>query len=164
MVLNPILHAALRHDAADTTDGELLERYLGQRDEAAFELLARRHAPMVLAVCRRIVGHSQDAEDAFQATFLVLVRRGAPIRPRAMAGNGLDGVAYRAGHKARTAAARRGARERIMSKLPESATVAEGLWHDLEPLLDLELNRLPAKYRLPIVLCDLEGKTRKETA
>src|SRR5262245_58132667 len=91
--LNHVVHclrdrATLENDA-QLTDGELLERYLKHRDEAAFEALVRRHGPMVLAVCRRVVNNSQDAEDAFQATFLVFVRKAASIRPRHMVGNWL---------------------------------------------------------------------------
>ncbi|HZU35142.1 MAG TPA: TIGR03067 domain-containing protein, partial [Gemmataceae bacterium] len=100
----------------------------------------------------------------FQATFLVLVRKATTITPRDAVGNWLYGVAYRAAQKIRVAAARRRSKEVQMAQIPEPATVADGLWHDLVPLLDHELALLPAKYRLPLVLCDLEGKTRKEAA
>jgi RNA polymerase sigma factor (sigma-70 family) len=146
------------------TDAVLLERYLASRDEAAFEALVRRHGPMVLAVCRRVADNVQDAEDAFQATFLVLVRKAASIRPRHLVGNWLYGVAYRAGLKVRTVTHRQRTRERPLDRVPEHATIASGLWDDLLPLLDRELNALPEKFRLPIILCDLEGKTRKEAA
>src|SRR5207253_4595286 len=79
--------------AADTTDGQLLEHYLARRDETAFAALVRRHGPMVLGVCRRVLRHEQDAEDAFQATFLVLVRKASSVRPRALVGHWLHGVA-----------------------------------------------------------------------
>lgn len=148
----------------ELTDGELLERYLHGRDDDAFEALVERHGPMVLAVCRRVVGNLQDAEDAFQATFLVLVRKAASIRPRNKVGNWLHGVAYRAGLKARTLSNRQKERERQMKKVPEATTIETGLWEDLIPLLDQEINALPEKFRLPIVLCDLEGKSRKEAA
>src|SRR5213078_1641513 len=96
-------------------DGELLERFLTTRDECAFELLVRRHGPMVLGVCRRILDNPHDAEDAFQATFLVLVRRAHTIRPRERVGNWLYGVARRTALKARVADARRRAKERRAS-------------------------------------------------
>ncbi len=160
-VLSHLRDILARPDAEGQTDGELLERFLSRRDESAFEGLLRRHGPMVLGVCRRILGNSHDAEDAFQATFLVLVRRGDRIRPRSRVGNWLYGVAYRTALEARRAAARRRAREaRAMppSKPPEN------VWTELRPLLDCELSRLPDKYRMPLVLCDLEGVTRKEAA
>jgi RNA polymerase sigma factor (sigma-70 family) len=121
-------------------------------------------APWYSASARRLLGNQPDAEDAFQATFIVLLRKASAIRPPGMVGNWLHGVAYRAAMKVKTALARRGARERSMSRLPEPATVERGLWDDLLPVLDQELDRLPAKYRIPIVLCDLEGKTRKDAA
>src|SRR5262245_14495124 len=93
-VIGQVGQAALRQDGAGPTDGELLEWYLGQRHEAAFEALARRHGPMVLGVCRRILRNEADAEDAFQATFLVLVRKAAAIRCRGQLGNWLYGVAH----------------------------------------------------------------------
>jgi RNA polymerase sigma factor (sigma-70 family) len=146
------------------TDGQLLDRYLRSRDELAFELLVRRHGPMVLGVCRRLLLTPEDAEDAFQATFLVLARKAASVRPRERVGPWLHGVAYLAARKARAATTRRHAREKQVRALPEPATVADGLWDDLAPLLDREVTRLPEKYRRPIVLCDLEGKTRAEAA
>src|SRR5215469_9410145 len=94
-----------RQDADKQTDGQLLECFLTRREEHAFELLLRRHGPMVLGVCRRILGNDHDAEDAFQATFLVLVRRGDRIRPRSQVGNWLYGVAYRTASELRRAAA-----------------------------------------------------------
>ena len=155
--------AKVQSDAA-LTDGDLLDHYLTSREESAFEALMRRHGPMVLAVCRRVADNAQDAEDAFQATFLVLLRKAASIRPRHMVGNWLYGVAFRAGMKARTVTSRQRTRERQMDMLPEAVTLESGLWDDLLPVLDQELDALPEKYRLPIVLCDLEGKTRKEVA
>jgi RNA polymerase sigma factor (sigma-70 family) len=153
-----------RDGAVGQTDGQLLEAFITRRDEAAFETLVRRHGPMVLSTCRRILGNYPDAEDAFQAAFLVLVRKAASVRPREMVGGWLYGVAYRAALKARTAAARRRAREQTMRNLPEPRTLEKSLGEDLLPLLDQELHRLPEKLRLPVVLCDLEGKTRKEAA
>src|SRR5713101_3188428 len=148
--------------ASGLTDAELLERFLTLRDEAAFESLVRRHGPMVLAVCRRVLHHDQDAEDAFQATFLVLVRKAATIWPRHMLPNWLFGVAYRTALAAKTAAARRRMKESQVIPMPPSDV--PDLWHDLRPILDEELSHLPNKYRVPIVLCDLEGKSRQEAA
>jgi RNA polymerase sigma-70 factor (ECF subfamily) len=150
-----------RRDGDEQTDGHLLELFLARRDEHAFEVLVRRHGPMVLGVCRRILGNGHDAEDAFQATFLVLVRRGDRIRPRSQVGNWLYGVAYRTALEARRAATRRRRREaQVMPRTQPS----EDAWTELRPLLDQELSRLPDRYRMPLVLCDLEGITRKEAA
>ena len=157
--------AVLAGGKADRTDGQLLEDYVSRRDEAAVAALVRRHGPMVWGVCRRVLHDYHDAEDAFQATFLVLVRKAASIVPRAMVGNWLYGVAHQTALKARATAAKRRARERQVKDMPEPAARPEpDLWDDLEPLLDQELSRLPDKYRVAIVLCDLEGKTRKEAA
>jgi RNA polymerase sigma factor (sigma-70 family) len=142
-------------------DGQLLERFLARRDSAAFETLLRRHGPMVLGVCQRVLRNIHDAEDAFQATFLVLVRKAASVRPREHVGNWLYGVAYRTAMKAKAMAAKRSARER-MNPRPElivDASSAEWL-----AMLDQELSQLPDKYRVPVVLCDLEGKAQKEAA
>jgi RNA polymerase sigma factor (sigma-70 family) len=159
-----ILHALTQLASTGLSDGQLLSRYVTTRDAAAFETLVRRHGPMVLGVCRRLLPNLHDAEDAFQATFLVLVRKAMTITPRDAVGSWLYGVAYRAAQKVRVAAARRRSKEVQAAQVPEPTTVAEGLWHDVLPLLDHELALLPDKYRLPIVLCDLEGKTRKEAA
>src|SRR5689334_25094873 len=97
--------------AAEASDGQLLARFAAGRDEEAFAALVRRHGPMVLGVCRRVVRHAHDAEDAFQAAFLVLARRGESVRPRDMVGPWLCGVAWRAAMKARCRTARRLSRE-----------------------------------------------------
>src|SRR5262245_42532773 len=148
---------------AEVTDGMLLESYVRTREEEAFAALVRRHGPMVWGVCRRMLGH-EDAEDAFQATFLVLARKAAAVVPRAMVANWLYGVAHQTALKARANTARRGAREQQVVTMPEPAVQPEKLWDDVRPLLDLELRRLPDKYQAVIVLCDLDGKTRKEAA
>jgi RNA polymerase sigma factor (sigma-70 family) len=151
-------------NGSEQTDGELLERYVARREEAAFAALVRRHAPMVWGVCRRVVPGHQDAEDAFQATFLVLVRKAASVVPRQMVGNWLYGVAYQTAVKARAIAARRQAREKQVTDMPEPQDRPFHSLPDLQPVLDQELTRLPARYRAVIVLCDLEGKTRGEAA
>jgi RNA polymerase sigma factor (sigma-70 family) len=147
------------------TDGQLLECFLARRDEAAFAALVRRHGPMVLGVCRRVLCDAHDAEDAFQVTFLVLVRKAASLRQRELVGNWLYGTAYRAALETRAGNAARQARERQVRQMPEPQAADEtDVWHDLRPLLDQELNHLPDKYRVPIVLCDLEGRKRKDIA
>jgi RNA polymerase sigma factor (sigma-70 family) len=156
--------ALLLRECGSLGDADLLGRFLAGRDEAAFAALVRRHGPMVLGVCRRVLGHAQDAEDAFQATFLVLLRRAAAIRKRESVGNWLYGVAYRTALEARAAVARRHAVERQVQTMPEPTVDPAELLDDLRPVLDAELNRLPDRYRAAIVLCDLEGRPRREAA
>ncbi len=164
-VLERLRFEAVRQNGAGMTDGQLLGHFLSRRDEAAFEALVRRHGPMVLGVCRRILHSSEDAEDAFQATFLVLVRKAASIHNRELLGNWLYGVAYRTALDARSAAARRRTRERQVTCMPEPATLDRPeLGHELRAILDQELNRLPEQYRAAVVLCDLEGRSRRDAA
>jgi RNA polymerase sigma factor (sigma-70 family) len=144
------------------TGGELLERFVTRRDGPAFAALVRRHGPMVLGVCRRVLRNEADAEDAFQATFLVLARKAATVRPRGMVGNWLYGVAHRTALKARATRARRSAREREAAARPRPGA-GEAREH-LRALLDRELQALPDRYRAAVVLCDLEGTTIKEAA
>jgi RNA polymerase sigma factor (sigma-70 family) len=146
------------------TDGQLLGSFLAHRDEAAFELLVRRHAVMVLGVCKRVLGNVHDAEDAFQATFLVLARRAASVVPREQVGNWLHGVALRTAVEARARRARRRARELQVTDMPHPTVPPDVDLHELHRLLDEELGRLPVKYRSGIILCDLEGRSRKEAA
>jgi RNA polymerase sigma factor (sigma-70 family) len=162
-VLEHLRRAARRQHDAGRTDGELLTCYLVRRDEAAFEGLVRRHGPMVYGVCRRLLRSEADAEDAFQATFLVFIRKAASIRPREKTANWLYGVAYHTAQKARDAAMKRRVKERQagQSYRPEAA---EDIWGPLLPLLDQEIHRLPEHYRLAVVLCDLEGKSHKNAA
>jgi RNA polymerase sigma factor (sigma-70 family) len=140
------------------SDRELLHALVTRRDDAAFEALLRRHGPMVLAVCRRVLRSTHDAEDAFQATFLVLVRKASTIRERDVVGSWLYGVAYRTAQKARTMNARR------RSKEQQAATQLRRAEAPLAFDLDDELSALPEKYRVPVVLCQLEGRSRKEVA
>jgi RNA polymerase sigma factor (sigma-70 family) len=163
-ILRHLRRASTLRDAAELTDGQLLDRFLARRDDAAFEALVKRHGAMVLGVCRRVLGNAADAEDAFQATFLVLVRKAHAVRPRELVGNWLHGVAYRTALRARSAAAQRRAKERQVLPMPRQETLPDETWRDVQPLLDRELNGLPEKYRVPIVLCDLEGKARREAA
>ena len=151
---------------AGLTDGQLLERFATRRPEAAeaaFEALVSRHGPMVLRVARGVLRDPHDVEDAFQATFLVLVRKADSIGERDLLGPWLYGVARRVALKARVVAARRNRREGGMIDDPP-ADPAEGAWLDLRPMLHEELDRLPDKYRKPIVLCHLQGLTHAEAA
>jgi RNA polymerase sigma-70 factor (ECF subfamily) len=147
------------------TDRELMDRFLADREEVAFESLVRRHGPMVLGVCRRVLANRHDAEDAFQATFLVLVRRAAAVIPRDLVGPWLYGVAYRTALEARRMRTRRMVREGQSTPRPGRRTVSDEA-ADREGLerLDRELARLPDRYRVPVILCDLEGKTHREAA
>jgi RNA polymerase sigma factor (sigma-70 family) len=145
------------------SDGQLLGRFLDSREEAAFAALVRRHGPMVLGVCRRLLGNVHDAEDAFQATFLLLARKAASVVQREAVGSWLYSVAYRTAVEARAAANRRRGRERQVVDMPHPE-VAPAEAQDWRPLLDRELNQLPEKYRDPLVLCDLQGNSRKQAA
>jgi RNA polymerase sigma factor (sigma-70 family) len=157
-------NALPRRDKADRTDGELLECFVRDREQAALGALVQRHGRMGWGVCRRLLRDLHAAEDAFQATFLVLVRRAAAIVPREMVANWLYGVAHRTALKARATAAKRRTREKQVTTMPEPTREQQQLWDDLQPVLDRELSRLPAKYRAVLVVCDLEEKTRKEAA
>jgi RNA polymerase sigma factor (sigma-70 family) len=144
--------------AVPPDDGELLGRFVESRDERALATLVERHGPMVWGVCRRLLGH-HDAEDAFQATFIVLVRKAASVNPRGKVGNWLYGVARQAALQARAARPK----EVQVMEMPD-VEAPQDQWADLHPLLDEELGRLPDYYRAVIVLSDLEGKGRKEVA
>jgi RNA polymerase sigma factor (sigma-70 family) len=148
----------------ETTDGALLERVATRREEAAFAALVQRYGPLVLAVCRRVLHHEQDAEDAFQATFLVLFHKAGSIGKRAAVGSWLYSVAYRTARKARGRGARRQVREAELSDVPAAEASPEWLGREVRAVLDEEVNRLPAKYRLPLVLCYFEGKTNEQAA
>jgi RNA polymerase sigma factor (sigma-70 family) len=163
-VIQHLRRTVLLRDGADLTDAQLLGQFVVSRDEAALAALVRRHGPMVWGVCRRLLRSYHDAEDAFQATFLVLVRKAASIASRELLANWLYGVARQTALKARATAARRKGRERQVTQMPEPAAVEQDSWSDLQPLLDEELGRLPDRYRSVIVLCDLQGKTRKAAA
>src|SRR5262249_40753576 len=145
------------------SDGELLESFISRRDPDAFASLMKRHGPMVLGVCRRVLRNEADAEDAFQATFLVLVRKAASVRPRSMLGNWLYGVAHSTALKARAMSIKRLTKEREAAAQPRPEGATE-TWEQLHALLDEELKTLPDIYRAAIVLCDLEGKSIKEAA
>ncbi|TMQ34858.1 MAG: sigma-70 family RNA polymerase sigma factor [Planctomycetota bacterium] len=166
------LHTVCRHlrrlasaqSVGGLSDAQLVERFVGTRDEAAFEVLVWRHGAMVLGLCRRLLRQEQDAEDVFQATFLALVRKASNIGKRESVGSWLYKVAYRAALKARERANRRAAREGPLVETPAAATANDVIWRDIRPLLDAAVHGLPDKYRLPFVLCYLQGKTVSEAA
>jgi RNA polymerase sigma factor (sigma-70 family) len=146
------------------SDSQLLDRFMSQREEVVFEAIIKRHGPMVWGVCHRVLRDHHDAEDAFQATFLVLARKAASVMPREKLGNWLYGVAYQTAMKARAATSRRRAREKQVPDMPEPEAGREDYRGDWLPLLDQELSRLPENYRTPIVLCELQGKSHREAA
>jgi RNA polymerase sigma factor (sigma-70 family) len=164
-VIDPLRKSAVLRAGSNLTDAQLIGFFVARRDSAAFAALVSRHGPMVMGVCRRILGNHHDAEDAFQATFIVLARKAAGIAPREMVGNWLYGVAYRAAARARSINGRRFARERPLAETDAPARDRQGdLWRDVRLLIDRELNLLPANYRTAVVLCDLEGKSGKDAA
>ena len=163
---HPVLHHLRKLVASPgldaLTDGQLLERFVAAQEEAAFAALVRRHGPLVLGVCRRLLRCRADAEDAFQATFVVLFRRARSLDRRGSLAGWLYTVAYHVALRARAAAARRRLQERRAAEMPQTECHAEAVWRDLQPVLDDELNRLPEKYRAPVLLCYVEGKTNEE--
>jgi RNA polymerase sigma factor (sigma-70 family) len=171
MTLDDVSHV-LRHlrrltaqpTADDLSDGELLERFCRRREETAFALLVQRHGPMVLGVCRRIARDLHDAEDAFQATFLVLARRAKAIQKQASLASFLYGAAWRIALQARARGARRRIRERESAEMVNTEPLGKLTWQELRAALDEELSRLPDKYRAPVVLHYLEGKTHEQAA
>ena len=148
---------------AGASEWQLLRLYLDRRDEVAFGAIVERHGPMVLGVCRRVLGDARDVEDAFQATFLILARKGGTLGEEDPVGHWLHGVARRVALRARTAAARRRSHEKAVTP-PEVAPAEDPAARELGAVLDEELARLPSKYRAPVVFCYLEGMTHEEAA
>jgi RNA polymerase sigma factor (sigma-70 family) len=163
-----LCHAVGLKTVRGMTDADLLGRYVGGRDEAAFELLVWRHERMVRAVCRRVLRREHDVEDASQATFLALACKAASVGRRQALGGWLHTVAYRIALRARAEAARRGRHEQKAGEMGgpsmEGEPGQEAGRLELHSVLDEEISRLPAKYRAPVVLCYLEGKTNEEAA
>ncbi len=160
----PQLRDASSQKYSAASDAELLECFVSQRDEVAFEVLLRRHGPMVHAVCLRVLHHKQDAEDAFQATFLVLAHKAATVLPGSKLAGWLHGVAHKTALKARCRAHHRSEVEkRVPVRSPEEMH-ADLHAAEVEAVLDQEIGGLPERYRLPIILCDLEGRLRAEVA
>src|SRR5438128_12000861 len=158
--------------ASALTDQQLLERFIARKDESAFAALVRRHGPMVLSLCRRVLHHVQDAEDVCQATFLVLARKAATIRKQESVGSWLYGVAYRLALKAKSETTRRHRRSSIhrlaladrarCDKSSREDPFSEITWREVCTALDEELARLPDRCRAPLVLCYLQGKMQDE--
>jgi RNA polymerase sigma factor (sigma-70 family) len=164
-VLGTLYRLAGSDGPTDLSDADLLEHFRAHHEEAAFTLLVGRHGPMVLAVCRRVLGDLHDAEDAFQATFLVLVRSAGAIRKQSSLASYLYGVAYRVAARARARAAARRAHERkAPTSMPDPDPSAALADRELRAALEEEMHGLPEKYRAPLVLCGLEGKTHEEAA
>src|SRR6516225_2718544 len=159
------LRYTLRLHEDTPNDAQLLKQFIEHRDESAFATIVQRHGLMVLGVCRRLVHDQHDAEDAFQATFLILARKAASIAKRELLANWLYGVAYNTALKATAASMKRRAKEKQVTEMPDLAAREPAVKNDeLLALLDRELSRLPEKYRLPIIFCDLEGKSRRQAA
>jgi RNA polymerase sigma factor (sigma-70 family) len=156
--------APVADGVGELSDSQLVERFVARQDAAAFATLIQRHGSMVLGVCRRVLNHEQEAEDAFQATFLVLVRRAASLERPNLLGNWLYGVAYRTAQKARARLARRRHHERRVEPMQPSDPPDDLQWNEVRGVLDEELQHLPMKYRTPLVLCYLEGMTNEEAA
>jgi RNA polymerase sigma-70 factor (ECF subfamily) len=148
----------------EISDSQLLERYISRRDEAAFGSLLSRHGSMVLHVCRRVLNHPQDAEDAFQATFLLLAQKASSIRKQESVASWFYGVAYRLAVKARARISRRQAKEKRAGDMRQKDAGLRAAWEELQMVLDEELHRLPVQHQTPLVLCYLEGKTHEEAA
>jgi len=167
MVTSPIVRLLRRvaegHGIKQLTDLELLGRFTLQHDEEAFLALMRRHGSMVFDVCRNVLGNESDAEDAFQATFLVLAQKAGAIRKPESVGSWLYGVAYRTAHKARADTVRRQRCEaRVPGQTPPRAS--DLTWAEAQQILHDELSRVSDYYRTPLVACYLEGKTQDEAA
>ena len=163
-VLQQLQRAVLGKEEGAGDDAQLLAAFVQDGSEIALEVLMRRHGPMVMGVCHRVLQDQHDAEDAYQATFLVLARKGRSLRNAHLVGNWLYGVAYRCALHIRSANLRRRANEKQVVNMPEPAVSLESSGPDLRPVMDAELEKLPEKYRVPLVLCDLEGRQRREVA
>jgi RNA polymerase sigma factor (sigma-70 family) len=164
IVLRHLRQLVRANDAGALPDQHLLDRFVRGREEAAFTALVRRHGPLVLGVCRRVLHQEQDAEDVFQATFLVLARKAGAIGNRASVGSWLYRVAYHMALKARKQAATRHKREARAARPDEADPLAEVTGRELLAVLDAELDELPQSRREPLVLCYLQGLTRDEAA
>src|SRR5262245_49542601 len=160
----PFLHFLHARRRSADGDAALLARFTADRDEAAFAELVRRHGPLVWHVCRHVLGHDHDAEDAFQATFLLLARGAASVRHGAAVAGWLHATAWRVAQRVRAATAVRRERERRAPARPPGDVMADVALRELQALLHEEVARLPAKERTPFVLCVLEGRSRAEVA
>lgn len=163
-ILDPIRRLIGGEGGCVLTDAELLEKFVATADAAAFEVLVWRHGPMVLGLCRRILRDQHEAEDAFQATFLVFARKARSIGRHEAIGCWLYKVAFRIALRLRASAAKRPATGEPTDNLPAPEPADDADWRDLRPVLDEEIARLPEKYRAAFVLCYLEGRTNEEAA
>ncbi len=163
-VLHHIRNLVVPETVRELSDAQLVERFAGQREESAFAALVQRHGQLVWTVCRQVLRHEHDAEDAFQATFLTLARHGASISKGQAVCSWLYHVAQRIAFKAGIDRAKRHNNERQAGAMTHSEPSSDLAWRELQNLLDAELQRLPEKYREPFVLCCLEGNTRSEAA
>jgi RNA polymerase sigma factor (sigma-70 family) len=164
IVLEPVRPAGGAEALREPTDRELLKRFAQDRDEAAFAALVQRHGALVHGVCGRVLRRTEDVEDAFQATFLVLARKAGAVGWRESIGNWLYGVARRLALKSRANSARRLAREREAAEQPHEEAMPKAAWQQLCGVLDEELGQLPRSCREPVLLCYMEGRTRDEAA
>lgn len=153
-----------RDQVKTLTDEELVERFSSGKEQVAFEALVQRHGPLVLGVCRRILGNAEDVEDAFQAIFVVLAHKSASLHKRRSVGSWLYTIAYHVALKAKAANARRQAHERRAGTMSKVECLGEADWQELRMVLDEELHRLPDRYRAPLVLCYFEGMTHEQAA
>jgi RNA polymerase sigma factor (sigma-70 family) len=163
-ILRQIQKLVAEQDPGHLPDHQLLDRFTAQADEPAFEALVQRHGPMVLRVCRGVLRSPHDAEDAFQATFLVLLRKASRIRQRQSVASWLYKVAYRVALQARADTTRRSDCEAHVVPRPPADPVEDVTWREVQAIVDEEMQRLPDKYRAPLLLCCLEGRTRDEAA
>jgi RNA polymerase sigma factor (sigma-70 family) len=163
-ILRCVRSLAAAQRGEDESDAELLEGFVSRHDEAAFEVLVRRHGAMVLNVCRRVLGQREDAEDAFQATFVILARKAGSVRKRPALASWLYGAAYRMASSMKRAAARRRLHEGRARAMPSSDPSAQLAWQEVQLLLEQEIHKLPQKYRLVFVLCCLESRPRAQVA
>jgi len=163
-VVRKVRHLAAIPHAMDQADADLLHAFVSDNDQPAFAELVRRHAPMVLSVCHRVLHHTQDAEDAFQATFIVLARRAGSIRKTDALASWLHGVAHHMATKAQRAASRRRAYENRSAAAQPPNPVWSAAWREVQAVLDEEIECLPDTYRLPFVMCCLENCSCTEVA
>jgi RNA polymerase sigma factor (sigma-70 family) len=150
----------------DSSGEQLLEKYLASNDQQAFEGLVRRYGPMVMGVCQRVLENPHDAEDAFQAAFVVLARKANAIEKRESIGSWLHGVAFRCAIKLRSMSVKR--HQQLQAEIAQGAFDREAdpaaLWREMRPILDEELGQLPEKYRAPLILSYFEGRNSREVA
>src|SRR6266540_524148 len=162
--LGHLHRAAAAQNTDEPTDPQLLQLFLQGRDPGAFAALVRRHGPMVMRVCRHVLHHHQDAEDAFQVTFLVLARSAASIRSKGSLASWLHGVAYRTAMSAKRSAATRRTHEGRVETMSQPDASQDLAWREVQVILEEEIQALPEGYRTPFLLCQMEGRSREEVA